>query len=81
MNHAYAIAYSTEDLDGNRDLYVDALIAESDEHAVGKSMLNWIGAEIQSRGEKIIGVNVKQLDDDDIEDMVDENRAALVVAE
>ena len=81
MNHAYAIAYSTEDIDGNPNLYVDALIAESDEHAVGKSMLSWIGAEMQSRGEKIIDVNVKQLDDDDVEHMVDENRAALVVAE
>lgn len=66
MKTVYAVAYMTEGGDGVKDLYVETIIADSRETALGGSMLDYMGAEIQGRGEKIVMVNVYEQDRDDL---------------
>lgn len=69
MKTVYAIAYMTEGEDGVKDLYVETIIADSRETALGVSMLDYMGAEIQGRGDKIVMVNVAEQDIDDLKSM------------
>jgi hypothetical protein len=75
MKSIYAIAYMTENLDGEKDLYVGTMAASSREEAVGLSMLEYMGNEITAKGEKILMINVDEHDPQDVAAMVKENEA------
>lgn len=66
MKTIYAVAYMTEDEDLAKDLYVETIAAGSREEALGISMLECLGTEIQGRGDKIIMVNVAEHERDDV---------------
>jgi len=74
MKSIYAIAFMTENLDGEKDLYVETIAASSREEAIGMCMESGEGSEILSRGEKLVKYNVAKHDPDDTAAMVSENQ-------
>ena len=77
MKSIYAIAFVTESLDGERDLYVETIAATSREEALGMSMLDYLGGEVVAKGEKLVNFNVAEHDPEDTAAMVKENEEAL----
>lgn len=62
MKSIYAIAYMTESMDGDKDLYVEIVSASSRAEAIGLSMEEGRGSEILVQGEKIVSYNVAEQD-------------------
>ena len=58
MKNIYAIAFMTEDLDGEKDLYVEVIAATSREEAIGMALDSGEGSKILARGEKLVNYNV-----------------------
>ena len=74
MKSIYAIAFMTENLDGEKDLYVETIAATSSEEAIGMSMESGRGREILAQGEKIVDFGVDDHDPEDTAAMVRENQ-------
>ena len=72
MRNLYAVAYMTEAEDLVKDLYVEILAARDSHEAVGRSLLESLGSEIQSRGERIVMVNVDEYSHEDMAALVAE---------
>lgn len=62
MKSIYAIAYMTESLDGEKDIYVEIVSASSRAEAIGLSMEEGRGCEVLAQGEKIVSYNVAEQD-------------------
>lgn len=76
MKTVYAIAYMTESMDGEKDLYVEIVSASSRAEAIGLSMEEGRGSEVLAQGEKIVTYNVAEQDRNDLMSMLSESEEA-----